>query len=73
MKNLNLILKVQLSKSHETQVKGVSRVTIDGLGYMLVQNAENGLCERVKVSDVHSLGIVPIHISSAPVPIAHAA
>ena len=72
MEQLNLILKVEL-ENRETQIQGAARITIDGSGYLVVHNAESGLCERVKVSEVRSLGIVPIRLSFRPAPIAHAA
>ena len=72
MKYLTLILKFQLAEDLELQVKGATRITIDGSGDLLVHSDE-GAPERVNLSAVHSFGIQAIHGSSRPFPAAQAA
>jgi len=67
MKNLTVILKFQLAQDAELQVRGATRITIDGSGDLLVHSDRGVPEERISLSSVRSLGIQAMHASvSAP-------
>jgi hypothetical protein len=73
MKTLNLILRFRLAVDAELQVKGASRIIIDGSGNLVLHNLDDALPERINLAGVHSLSIQAMHPSSLPAPKAHAA
>jgi len=68
MKDLTLILKFQLAQDAELQVRGATRITIDGSGDLLVHSDGGVPEERISLSSVHSLGIQAMHASPASAP-----
>jgi hypothetical protein len=57
MNNLNLILKFRLAQSSGVQVRGATRINVDGLGGLIVYDAETGRPERIPLAQVNSLCI----------------
>jgi hypothetical protein len=57
MHNLNLVLRFTVGRSDDSQVRGAARIRVDGLGGILVYDAETGKAERISLADMNSLSI----------------
>jgi hypothetical protein len=57
MENLNLLLRFTTAGEAETHVRGAARITLDGLGGLLVYDSATGVAERISLSDLGSLRI----------------
>jgi hypothetical protein len=66
MDNLNLLLKYKLNGDAEPQVRGAARISVDGLGGLLVYDAVTGKPERISLSELTSLRIDRASPSAPP-------
>jgi hypothetical protein len=57
MDNLNLLLSYTMSGDAETHVKGAARISVDGMGGLLVYDAQTGRAERISLEQLASLRI----------------
>jgi hypothetical protein len=55
MENLNLVVKFMLAADGRLQVKGASRIKVDGRGGLLLYDAEGGSVETIVLGAVQSL------------------
>lgn len=56
MNNLNLMVKFKLATSGDVQIKGVSRMKVDGRGSVLLYDS-NGEVERIDVRQMESFSV----------------
>jgi len=55
--SLNLLLEFQLAQDSEVHVRGAERIRVDGLGDLIVYDAQTGRPERIVLSQLSSLNI----------------
>jgi hypothetical protein len=68
---LNLVLKFKFTGNGQLHVKGAARIQVDGLGNLLLCDAEDGTTERIELKKLESLEIHPfINLNQPPVPAA---
>ena len=60
MKDLNLVLMFRLAGDGQMQVKGASRIKLDGRGGLMVYDSENGAAETYDLQKVQSFSIQPM-------------
>jgi hypothetical protein len=60
MQNLNLLLKYQLAGDGEVHVKPATRISIDGLGSLLVYDAQSDSVETIELQQLQSFLIEPL-------------
>ena len=57
MDNLNLVVKFMLAADGLLQVKGASRIKVDGRGGLLLYDAQGGSVETIQLGGVQSLSL----------------
>lgn len=73
MEKLNLVLKFQLEKEAELQVRGAARIIINGRDGLVLHHSDDGVPETIQVAGLQTLSIRPVRIPSRAVTVAHAA
>jgi hypothetical protein len=65
MDNLNLVVKFMLAADGLLQVKGASRIKVDGRGGLLLYDAQGGSVETIQLGAVQSLSLQQVRRTCA--------
>jgi hypothetical protein len=58
MHDLNLVLKFQLAGETQFQIRGASRITVDGRGGLMFYDAQSGASERIDMGRLQSFSLL---------------
>jgi hypothetical protein len=61
MDHLNLVLKFRLADHDQYQVKGASRIKVDGCGSLTFYDVQSGNTERIDLGQLRSLTLYSAH------------
>jgi hypothetical protein len=68
MHDLNLVLKFQLAGETQFQIRGASRIKVDGRGGLLFYDVQNGTAERIDIGRLQSFSLLSTTPQDSPLP-----
>lgn len=60
MHPLNLVLTYRLAGDDHIQIRGASRIKVDGRGGLMYYDVQSGTTERIEVGQLQSFRLVPV-------------
>jgi len=68
MNDLNLMIRFRLTGQDEFQMKGASRMKMDGRGGLILYDAQSGKAERIEIGQLQSFILQPANCSTSARP-----
>jgi len=61
MHDLNLVLRFRLAGENQLQIKGASRIKVDGRGGLMFYDVKSGKAERIEVGQLQSFSLQSVN------------